>query len=89
MQKIILIIIAAIVNELAASQDESKLPNNYSLVTVDQHCNGDKSKLKMLTGTVLNRENSSESASTDLVAPWNLFVNFKPISPLSIHSGKY
>ncbi|MCK0190146.1 hypothetical protein [Arenibacter sp. F20364] len=88
MQKIILIIIATIVNGLVGVQDESKLLDNCSFIAVSQHCNGIELKLETLAGTTFYHENVTPANSMCQVPPWNLFVNFKPISSLSDQGSK-
>jgi hypothetical protein len=84
MQKIIMIIIATIVNETVAAQDQSKVLNECTLNTVHQCCKANSVEAEMVMETSMFEKKANQPPSVDLLLPWNLFANFKLDSPITV-----
>ncbi|MCM4153264.1 hypothetical protein DHD05_16860 [Arenibacter sp. N53] len=78
MQKIILIIIATIVNQIASGQDQSKLQNDVVSAPVFQYCNGEVSILRITMEATLFCGKDVYSNEVKIALPCDLFVNFNP-----------
>ena len=78
MQKIILVIIAAIVNQIASGQDQSKSQDNGILVPVNQCCNEEKVILEPIKGASWICTKDFDSNTLGKALSWDLFVNFNP-----------
>lgn len=87
MQKIILIIIATIVNDTMAAHDQSKLPIYRTLDTVHQNYNENNLVEEMVVEPSVYGKNDVQSLSPNPMPSWNLFVNFKPRATLALDEG--
>ena len=78
MHKIILIILATVVNETAAGYDQSKLASNHIFIASNQYSKENKYAEVVDMGANFYRVNPFPYLPAELEPSWNLFANFKP-----------
>ncbi|WP_247096255.1 hypothetical protein [Arenibacter sp. S6351L] len=78
MHKVILIILATVVNELAAAHNESELVDNCTFYTVNQCSNESKVMPEIFAAESLYSKQGVRYVTVDLEPSWKLFANFKP-----------
>jgi hypothetical protein len=88
MHKVILIILATVVNELAAAYDESKLVDNCIFNTANQYGNEYRYMPAIFMEVSVSAENVVQYIPMDLEPSWNLFPNFKPAASHFANSRK-
>jgi len=78
MHKVILVILATVVNELAAAHDESKLVDNCTFFTVNQGSSKYEVMPEILTVASFYSEKGVRYVPLVFEPSWKLFANFKP-----------
>ncbi|RAJ07446.1 hypothetical protein [Arenibacter echinorum] len=88
MHKVILIILAIVVNELAGAYDESKLIDNCIFYTTNQYSNEYRWMPVIFMEASVNTENIAQYIPVDPEPSWKLFPNFKPIATHCAYNHK-
>ncbi|PXX24599.1 hypothetical protein C7972_11576 [Arenibacter sp. ARW7G5Y1] len=88
MHKVILIILATVVNELVAAHSESKLVDNSIFYIMDQYSRQSKKVSKTFVPATLYSENGLLYIPVDNEPSWELFPNFKPRGIHCVNNAK-
>ncbi|MEQ8219656.1 MAG: hypothetical protein RH981_15560 [Arenibacter sp.] len=88
MHKVILIILAIVVNDLAAAYDESKLVDNCVFISANQYISEYMWMPVIFMEPSVNTENLPRYIPMDLERSWKLFPNFKPGVSHCANNGK-